>query len=64
MWLITYVFFGLLTGAILLWSGKDDLRKGSILDKKKLIFSMVFFPTIWVEALILGMIFIGWRSKR
>lgn len=64
MQLIIYILFGLLTGAILLWSGEDDIKHGATIQWKKLILSCVFFPLIWIEALVLGLMFIGYeRSK-
>lgn len=64
MQLISYTIFGLLTGAILLWSGGDDIKHGATIQWKKLILSCVFFPLIWIEALVLGLMFIGYeRSK-
>lgn len=65
MQLIIYILFGLLTGAILLWSGIDEIKHGAKIQWKKLVLSCVFFPFVWIEALVLGLIFIGYeRSKK
>lgn len=64
MQLIIYILLGLLTGAILLWSGTDEIKHGAKIKRLQLILSMIFFPLIWIEALILGLMFIGYERNK